>query len=491
MPAPGVNVNLLSSAIRSNPASDTSTAFMIGIADRGPTTVATKVQSLEEFVTTYGDRVSAFSALYDAANSFFEDGGNVAYIGRVIGPAPVSGTVNLFDASGSTAPGDVSLLATAITPGDWAAGFSVSVIAGDAGGEFKVRVFEGSTIVETSTSLVDRAAAVAWSAGSDYLRLTLGASAEDPRVQAAVAFAGGDDDRDSTTDATWDAALGLFSRSYGPGQVLAPGRFTKEQHASLAAHATLNNRVAIGDLDDVAYADLLVDIGESRAECDTDDLKRIALFGSTLETPGVSSGTTREIAPSGNVSGMIARMDASGNSPNLAAAGKNGISNYAIGLTRAGEVEYTEDERAALNDAGVNIHRLIDGTVRLYGYRTLVDSSVDGAWTSFANSRLLMAIQNRAEIIAENYVFEQIDGKGILFGQLQGELMGMLSEYYDQKSLFGDTPQDAFIVDVGSAVNTPETIAAGEVHAKLYVRMSPTAEFVTIDIIRVSALDTI
>ena len=493
MSLPGVQVNLLPSAIRSSPASDTSTAFLAGIAETGPIDSATLIRSFSDFEDIYGSRISGYTYLYDAVDDFFREGGSSVYIARVIGPAPVSAVCNLYDAAGSTAPGDVALTSTAITPGTWGNSMYTEVVAGDTGGEFKIKVYLGGStsefLVETSSSLVDRAAAVTWSAGSDYIRLALGASAEDPRVQGPTVMATGDDDHDGITDATWLTATNLFLRSYGPGQIACPGRTTPEGAAALGAHCTVNNRVAIVSLDDQALAaDLIADAVDVRAECAVDDLYLIFVCGSWQVVPGVSSSTTRSIPSEGSICGMIARSDAAGISPNQMAAGDNGISQYATGLTQA---EFDADDRESLNDASVNIFREVNGTVRLYGIRTLVDSSTDGAWTNFANSRLKMAIQNKAETIGESYVFRQIDGAGILIAQFAGELTGMLSTYYSAGSLYGATPEEAFLVDVGSAVNTDVTLAAGELRAKLYLRMSPGAEMVTIDIIRVSTLDSI
>ena len=48
-------------------------------------------------------------------------------------------------------------------------------------------------------------------------------------------------------------------------------------------------------------------------------------------------------------------------------------------------------------------------------------------------------------------------------------------------ALYGDQPEDAFSVDTTS-VNTTATIANGEVHAIVRVRVSPPGEWVVIEI---------
>jgi hypothetical protein len=57
--------------------------------------------------------------------------------------------------------------------------------------------------------------------------------------------------------------------------------------------------------------------------------------------------------------------------------------------------------------------------------------------------------------------------------------------------LYGVTPDEAFVVDVGNEVNTDDTIAAGELHAVLAVRMSPMSEFVIIEVVKVSITENL
>jgi len=88
-------------------------------------------------------------------------------------------------------------------------------------------------------------------------------------------------------------------------------------------------------------------------------------------------------------------------------------------------------------------------------------------------------------------VFAMIDGRGTLISEFGGDLRAMLVPYYESGQLYGDTADDAFQVNVGSAVNTPATIANGELHATLMVRMSPFAEYVSINIVKVSTQQAI
>jgi hypothetical protein len=181
--------------------------------------------------------------------------------------------------------------------------------------------------------------------------------------------------------------------------------------------------------------------------------------------------------------GLIARNDALFN-PNVPAAGTNGLSRYATDLS----ARYTDAEYEQLNEGGIDMFRLIYGGVEAYGYRTLVDPDDPDAapWLSLGNARLNMAIVAQADVIAERFVFSVMDGRGRTVAQFGAELRAMLVPFYEADALYGATADEAFYVDVGDQVNTPESIAAGELHAVIEVRMSPFAELVVIEIVKVA-----
>ncbi|MBD0327843.1 MAG: hypothetical protein ICV68_15520, partial [Pyrinomonadaceae bacterium] len=148
---------------------------------------------------------------------------------------------------------------------------------------------------------------------------------------------------------------------------------------------------------------------------------------------------------------------------------------------------WTDAERDSLNTVGVNVIRHLPDGVTLYGFRTLAkpDSDASG-WMTLNNQRLRLAITAEAEAIAEAFLFDQLDGKGQKIAEYRGALMGVLLRYYTAGSLFGETPEEAFFVDVGPGVNTPTSIANGELQAVLSVRMSPMAELAVIEIVKTS-----
>jgi hypothetical protein len=86
--------------------------------------------------------------------------------------------------------------------------------------------------------------------------------------------------------------------------------------------------------------------------------------------------------------------------------------------------------------------------------------------------------------VLDSHVFDVIDGQGHLLNTVAGEIVGELMPLYRVGALYGDTFADAARVDTGAAVNTPETIAARELHAVVALRTSPAAEMLELELVR-------
>lgn len=292
------------------------------------------------------------------------------------------------------------------------------------------------------------------------------------------------------TPATYEAniatALTLFTDDLGPGQVSVPGRSAPATHAALALHADLNNRVAILDAVNTSVVATLTAAVTIAGVTATQE-HSIALFAGWSTVAGVTPNTTRTIPPSPIVAGVIARNDAAGVVQNQPSAGHYGISQEAISVTPA----LTDAEYATLNTNGVNMLRLVQGDVRIYGYRTLSDPTSDPNWLLLSNIRVIMAIQAIVDAVAERFVFRQIDGKGLTIAEYGGALTGAILPFYLKGALYGDTPAEAFTVNVGSTVNTPATIAAGQLKAVISLKVSPYAEEVVIELVKTNITETL
>jgi phage tail sheath protein FI len=469
MARPGANISIRETAPPRSVPTDTSVWFITGISDKGPV-VPTLVRSMTDYALLYGNRV-ATGILYDVLDTYFREGGSTAYVSRVVGPAAVIATKNQNDAVAA-----VSLVIKAKNPGAWGNSLRVAILAPDVAG-YKVQISHVTDgILETTTDLATQADAVAWSQYSNYVNITLGASSLIPAVAAAAALTTGADDLASVTETHWKLALDKFSADLGPGQVSHPGRTTTQGYADVLSHAALNNRAALLDAaDTAAKATLLTAVGGQRTNG-----RRGAMFGPWQIVPGITAGTTRTVPPTALVAGAIARNDARSGAGSPA-AGERGQAQYATALSQAG---WTDIDRQDLNAAGFNAIIMKYGGARIYGWRSLADPIADPSWVQFSNWRLGMGIIATLNPILEQFLFDVIDGQGISISQFGGAIRAELIPFWANGQLYGVNPSDAFDVNVGDQVNTPTTIANGELHAVVSVRMSPFAEYVLLELVK-------
>lgn len=477
-PAPSKKVTIGSGAGSQSPAADSGTAFFVGLTNRGSVNEAVAVRSMSDAVTKLGPRTT-FGLIYDALDAFFKLGGSLAHIGRLVGPAPVLATGNLLATATPT------LTVKAVSPGEWGNDLDAKVVAAVTNGSFHIEVIEGTTTVERSPALLNNTEAVAWAATSSYIRLTdLGQG--DPDVQT-ISLASGADDRANITSTQVTAALNLFTADLGPGQVAYPGATDGPSHALVAAHAVANNRTALLDATNTAVEATVT--AQAIAVRATGNGRSAGIFWPWAQIPGVTPGTIRTVPYSAVQAGLAARSDGATGNPNLAIAGKNAIAEYLVGLSQPALTQAGLD---AMSEAGVNVARVIDGQVRTYDNKTCANPSIEADWLQLSNSRLAMFIASRANEIAEDYMFAQLDGGSIKVAEFGGDLKGMLLPLFDPiRALFGESFDDAAVIDVGEGVNPPADIAAGILRASISVRMSPAAERVEINIKKVAAKETI
>jgi hypothetical protein len=473
MTLPGVSVSIRDEAAPPAFGFDTGAAFVVGVTGRGPLAV-TAVRSITGFANLYGERDAENAVLYDWLDVFFREGGSLAYVRRIVGAGSAESTITVPHA-GSGDP--TAFQVDASSPGIWGDDLDVVVAAGTSVGTFKLTVKLDGTIVESSPDLGSNDDAVAWSEGSTYVALTkLG---EDAPTNGTYSLAGGDDDHGSIIDADFVDALDDFTTAYGPGQVVIPGQTTDAIHVGLVEHVADRGRVCLLDVADSAVvADLVGDLDAVRGYRGA---RFAAAFGPWAIVPGVLAGTTRKVPYSAVEAGRIAALDAASQNPNQAAAGAAGVA----------QDPWDDEDRATLNDAGFNVARDTLGRVQAYGYRTIVNPVTDPRWREFTGSRTVMAVLADSHVVGESFEFSQLDGRGVKIAEFGGALTAVCAGYYQRGALYGATAEDAFSVNVSDAVNTPESLANGELKAVLTLRTSPFAERVEVELVRRLPTETV
>lgn len=287
-------------------------------------------------------------------------------------------------------------------------------------------------------------------------------------------------------DAGITAALARLTADLGPGQILIADMTLAAvvaNQSALLAHAQACNRVALLSCID-GTASTLTNAGTALQN--DANARYGALFAPSAVAPGVVAGTTRIVPYAAVVAGIIARNDIA-YTPNQPAAGVLGQAVYALDVNG----RYTDLEYQNLNVAGVNCARIIYGGVRTYGWRSCVNPTATPQWLDFGWCRLNMALFAEADAIGERYVFSQLDGRRRTISQFGGDLSAMCAPYFDAGALYGTAPEEAYAVDVGLQVNTDATIANGELHAVISLRMSGMAEWVVIEVVKVATNQTL
>jgi len=292
---------------------------------------------------------------------------------------------------------------------------------------------------------------------------------------------GGNSVEPTVVDPTIQAALDQLVKLLGPGQVLIADptlAAVQANQSAVLAHCAANNRVGLLTCADGTSASV---IAAGTALQSDANARYGALFAPSAIVPGVTAGTTRTVPYSAVQAGILARNDVI-YSQNQPAAGILGESVFVLDVNG----HYTDQNYHDLNEASVTAGRLLWDGVRTYGLRSCVPYTTAPDWANFGWVRLNMAIVAQADVIGEQYIFRCIDGRGHTIGDFAADLNAMLAQFWNDDALFGATPEDAFNVNVGPSVNTPTTLANGELHAVLSVRMSPAPEWVVIEIVKVA-----
>lgn len=476
MSRPGVEVYNRTAVPARGVESDTGVFFMGGISPKGPTDKGYELNNMADFERIFGTRSALYATTYDAADAFFREGGTRLVFTRAIGPAAAVDTVALNGAGA----------AAAIAVDSWGqadTNITMSVVAGTLAGTFVLVVFDNAVEVERSYDLADPAAAVGWALNSGYIRVRA-TGAVNPIVQGPTALAAGTDDRANITDTQRLAAINRIPKGKGPGQVAYPGSTTATMQDGIVNHAKTNHRFALLDGADTSSNTTLAsaaDAVRASANIPGDGPSYAAIFAPWIVVPGVVTGTSRTIPPTAIAAALIARNDGATGNPNEPAAGANGETRYSIDLSQP---EWTDAVREALNTKGVNVFRTVQGRIRLYGYRTLTET-YDTPNLPIGSARTRMAVSSRADGIGEQFLFKQIDGRGRTIAEFAGALTGMLHGFWQLGALYGESPEEAFLVETGPSVNTVTTLGNNELRAVIAMRTSPFGELVRFEIVAV------
>ena len=486
---PGVYIT--ESAVQSLAVGDTPSdaiAAFVGQTYSGPTQsgvgVPTAVTSWSQFVTQFGGFSDTSLALPFAVFNFFNNGGSLCYVTRVLGASAVAATKTLAD-RGATPQNTLSL--TALNEGAWGNSLRVEVVDRSTG-RFDLRIYLGgsaaSNIVETWTDLSMT------NSDARYVVNVLNAVGAGSSYVVAA-------DLNSTNATPADTPLAGLSTAFtsgSNGSAVASGDYANTVSAlDQVQHSLTLNIPAVSSVtiinSAIAYCEgrgdvfLVIDptAGQTPAQAITEQATYTASSYAAYYYPWIvmndpSSAVpnaTRNTAPGGAVMGVIASTD-------LAAGAWQAPAGLRARLSGAFNLErkLASTDLDSLNANYINaIRNHPVGGICVFGARTLSKST---SVRYVPVRRELIYIKDNVKRLLDPYIFENNDSSTWL--SVSTTLTQFLSNEWSQGGLAGATSDQAFYVVCDETNNTPATIAAGELHATIGVALESPTEFIVINI---------
>jgi Bacteriophage tail sheath protein len=176
------------------------------------------------------------------------------------------------------------------------------------------------------------------------------------------------------------------------------------------------------------------------------------------------------VPPSGHLAGIYARSDAE---RGVHKAPANEV------ILGALDVAYPVSKilQGSLNPLGVNCIRSFNGTIKVYGARTLAsDPAGDPEWTYVSVRRLVNFLRKSIEEGTQWVVFEP--NAADLWSKIRRNVSAFLNGQWSAGALVGATPEQAFYVVCDETTNPSEVRDLGQVVTEIGVALVRPAEFV-------------
>jgi phage tail sheath protein FI len=505
---PGVYIQELESGVHTITGVATSIAAFIGWAPQGPVNTPTLVLSWADFQRQFGGLYSEVYLGY-AVNQFFGNGGQQAYIVRLVQGATL--------ASGSDTTSGIQLWASSV--GAWANNFKVMFLAGDPADpthSFGMQILDGNgNLLESFMNVSTDPTAAQYAptvidSGSQYITFVdPSLTPPGPHQPTAVPTPG------SSLTFTNQGSAGTVLTD--PTQANFAGQLTAATVHPLLDSIPIVNIVCVPGLATVspdgtaspagvaaidalqgfcrdARAFCIVDSPQNANVTDTNhavanagqNLQNSASSGaanSAMYFPWVSApdplagGRLTLMPPSGLVAGAYAATDASRGvwkAPAGIDAGLSGIAGLQYMLT--------DTQNGNLNTVGVNCLRFFAsyGNV-VWGARTLVGADTVGSqWKYVPIRRFALFLESSLYDGTQWVVFEPNDET--LWGQIRLNVGAFMQSLFLKGAFQGTTPQQAYFVKCDAENNPQSAINQGIVTIEVGFAPLYPAEFVIIQI---------
>lgn len=500
---PGVYVEEIPSGVRTITGVATSITAFVGWAPKGPTDHAQLVLSWADFVRQFGG-FSADIKLGYAVSQFFLNGGQQAYIVRLVTAGDATATNNAASASRTLAPMKIK----AQNPGIWANNYAIAIKNQASGTRFQLQVVfidpadstgKTQTVVE---SFANVSAANPDPQGryvfdvvnnqSNYISVddvtpqppTPAKPADTPvPLTPAQQLTGGADGVPLKPDtAAFETALAAVTISGGLldhidlfNLLVVPGETSAGPVIALEKYCRDHRAFLIADC---AKAATLTTVQTAPAGITGPDAINAAFYFPWITAPDpLSQNMPSQFPPSGFVAGIYARTDGT-RGVWKAPAGTEASLAGALGVV----VPLSDPENGILNPLAVNCIRNFNvyGTI-VWGARTLQGNDEIGSeWKYVPVRRTALFIEETLYRALKWVVFEPNDEP--LWAEIRLNVGAFMHNLFRQGAFQGITPTDAYFVKCDKETTTQNDINLGIVNIVVGFAPLKPAEFVVIQI---------
>ncbi|MEN3360512.1 MAG: uncharacterized protein V7637_4494 [Mycobacteriales bacterium] len=250
------------------------------------------------------------------------------------------------------------------------------------------------------------------------------------------------------------------------GIVAVPGATSAQQHGALISHCSrLRDRVAVLDGASASKLDVPENIAPTGRSAQG---SYAAVYYPWINVFDQVTGAVAAVPPSGHVAGIYARTD-----------GTRGVfkapANEAIQGALDVSVRVGAAQQDGLNPNGINVLRVMNGPVRVWGARTLADEAT--AEFRYISTRRYMNFLRESVIQGTQWVVFEPNTTSLWQRIIRNVSDFLLGQWRDG-ALFGDTPAKAFYVRCDETTNPADVRELGHVVTEVGVAIVKPAEFV-------------
>jgi phage tail sheath protein FI len=502
---PGVYIEELPSGVHTITGVSTSITAFVGSALSGPTDVATRIQSYEDYQRIFG-ALDAASTLGYSVQHYFQHGGSDAYIVRVAGGGALAATFEVPAESGAP----LKLAATG--PGAWADDLKIVVSYPD---QAIASAADQAKFFTLAIGRVSEADATKLQPLETYVNLTVetphprnvisvlkdsallrveSAGDKRPKATEAAKFidvkangnAGAEVTREQISAVELAAqrkgiyaldAVDLFNLLYLPPPPNG-GDVDNDTLNDAAVYCAGRRALLIADLArsvDTTAADKAIKVLHGVISANKANVA--VYFPRLIMADPLQQGRSAEFGVGGAVAGIMARTD-SQRGVWKAPAGLD------AGLAGVRELQYKLDDNAngVLNPLGLNCIRSfpVFGNV-LWGARTLAGAdTLASEWKYVPVRRFTLFIEESLYRGTQWAVFEPNDEP--LWSQIRLNLGAFMHNLFVQGAFQGASPHDAYFVKCDKETTPQNAIDLGIVNIVVGFAPLKPAEFVVIKI---------